>query len=234
MTIAVLSYGSPLTLTQSLQSYADFGLDQLDDERIIYFQEITDIDIGIARKFGWKWVGSRENVGIAEGYHRLLEEATGEFFLFLENDWRLIEEPKSQIEEAQRLIQEDRVDLVRFRHRKNPGHPLWTRQFEGKEEERMTHLLDSVHWTDPDPNRFWQIRKISDFTPTVNDWYWTMSPYANWTNNPHMAYTKFLRNNVVPHLGTGDLERDIQSWWEQQDFTVAQGKGLFTHDRIDR
>lgn len=232
MTIAILSWGSPLTLTQSLQSYADFGLDQLDDERIIYFQEISEQDIDIAHKFGYKWIGSIDNVGIAEGYRRLLEEATGEFFLFLENDWKLIEDPAPQILEAQKYLHLHRVDLFRFRHRTNPGAPLWTRQFEGHEMEHPTHLLDSIHWTDP--SNFWPIMLIDKFIPTINEWYFTTAQYANWTNNPHMAYTKFLRDNVAPRLGNGDLERDIQSWWEQQEFTVVQGNGLFTHDRIDR
>ena len=229
MTIAILSWGSPETLTQTLQSYNEFGLDQLDEEKLIYFQEISGEDIETARKFGYKWIGSVENVGIAEGYKRLLDAATGEFFLFLENDWRLIEHPTLQIVDAENILYEDQMDIFRFRHRDIPGHPLWTKQFEGHEIEHPTHLLDSIHWTDPD--KFEQINRYKG-VQTFNEWYWTTSKYANWTNNPHMAYTDFLRR-VAPHMGNRDLEADLQSWWEQQDFRVAQSNGLFTHDRID-
>lgn len=227
MTIAVLSWNARETLTQSLESYREFGLDQLDDEKIIYFQEISEEDIAIAHNFGYKWIGSTDNVGIAEGYKALVEEATGEFFLFLENDWKLLRDPKSEFTKAQKAIKFYGADIVRLRDRKNPGNPLWTRQFEGHEEERPTHLLDSIHWTE-DPTKFDAIIRMGN-----TDMFLTTSKYANWTNNPHMAYTDFLRENIVPHLGSGDLERDIQSWWEKQEFTVAQGEGLFTHVRID-
>jgi len=224
MSIGVLSWGQHKTLRNTLQSYETFGLNKLDEERIIFFQEITDQDIQIADEFGYKAIGAETNIGIAQGYKRLVEESTSDLFLFLENDWLLLEDPSDQMFEAAELLRNEVVDVVRFRSRKYPGNPLWTRQYEGKEFDHSEFLLDSIHWTDP--------IKFFPFIRYEHDVYVTTSQYANWTNNPTMFRTKWLRKNILPRIGDRDVEVDIQPWWETQAFAVAQGEGLFTHWRI--
>jgi hypothetical protein len=220
MTIAILSWGSHKTLINTLESYKKFNLN--DTEKLIFFQEISKRDIEIAEEYGYLWQGDLENVGIAEAYKALVEHATGELFLFLENDWELLEPPEQQLAEASRLLLDNTIDIARFRHRQHPGNPLWTRQFEGNEMSRPEHLLDSIHWTNPD--KFESVQK-------GGQWYITTAEYANWTNNPHMARTDFLRKEIVPRL-SGDIEKSLQEWWQQQSFVVTQGDGLFTHNRI--
>jgi hypothetical protein len=224
--IAILSWGAHETLVNTLESYRQ-SLDLVDDERVIFFQEITDKDKGIAREYGYEYIGSRTNVGIAAAYKELLACTGGDLFLFLENDWEMIED-NNRIYHAADLLRQGTLDLVRLRHRRNPGNPLWTRQFEGREYERPTHLLDAVHWTD-NPEKFPEIGKI-DNSPVM---YVTTARYANWTNNPHLAKTDFLRTHIAPRLN-GDIESGLQPWWEQQDFRVGQGDGVFTHNRLDR
>jgi hypothetical protein len=103
---------------------------------------------------------------------------------------------------------------------------LWSRQFAGNEMSRPEYLLDSVHW-DLAPEKSFpnEIARISE------DWYATTSAYANWTNNPHMVRTEWAREVLVPRL-EGDIEKSLQGWWQQQEYIVAQGEGLFTHGRI--
>ncbi|MEI7814132.1 MAG: hypothetical protein WCJ13_05020 [Coriobacteriia bacterium] len=224
MTIAVLSWSARATLISTLESYRRFGLDELDEDRVIFFQQMVDDDRAIAEEYGYRCLGSALNLGIAGGYRQLLEAAQGDIFLFLENDWELIVDPKGQLGEASALLREGLADVVRFRHRERPGEPLYTRQFAGNEHIKPTHLLDSVHWCDAE---FPEI--------TLRDgWFWTTARYANWTNNPTMFRTDFLRDQIVPRMGNLDVEVDLQEWWEQQDFIVIQGKGLFTHNRLDR
>lgn len=224
----MLSWGYHETLINTLNSYQELGLLSLVDERVIFFQEYSNTDKAIAQEYGFESFGSPDNIGIAEGYNLLAAYASGELFLFLENDWKLIEPAESAILDGKILLQSG-VDIIRYRHRDNPGNPLWTRQFEGKEYERPTHLLDAIHW---EPNML-KFKEVSKAMPWQNDWYMTTSRNANWTNNPHMARTEFILENVIPHIGVGDLEKDIQSWWENQRFLVAQGKGLFTHERTN-
>lgn len=231
--LAMLSWGSPLTLRNTLESYKYHGLDKLVDRKIIYFQEISDLDREIAEEYDFGTVlGSPNNIGIGAAYKRLVEESTGDLFLFLENDWLLIENPEYQIKECIRWLAHRSVtfffnnaDVVRLRHRSNPGEPLWTRQFMGNEESRPEHLLDSIHWTNPD--------KFDHVYHAYDNWYCTDAKHANWTNNPTMVRTEWLRQNIVPRL-TGDIEKAVQPWWATQTFKVVQGDGLFTHMRLDR
>jgi len=224
LTIAVLSWGSHKTLINTLNSYEEYGLYNLADERIIWFQEFTKPDLEIARRYGYHAYGSPTNIGISGGYKGLVQLATSDLFLFLENDWLLTEDPTQQIKDAKALIGSGYADVARLRSRNNPGHPLWTKQFEGNELSRPEHLLDSIHWTNP--SRFYQIK------PVLGTWFETIAPFANWTNNPTMFRREWLIENILPRLD-GDIERSIQSWWEEQSFKVVQGEGLFTHWRLD-
>lgn len=229
MTIAVLSWGARKTLRNTLNSYKSLGLNELDDERIIFFQEITDEDRKIAGEYGYQAEGSPINVGIANGYKSLVAHATGDLFLFLENDWELIENPRILFDAGERL-RNLVVDVVKLRHRTNPGAPLWSRIYEGNElsDRGQRFLLDSLHWSQ-DPRTFLGLIDKQE------EWYITTSQFANWTNNPTMFRTEWLREQIIPRMGTIDVEIDIQPWWEQQKFIVAQHEvGLFTHSRLDR
>jgi hypothetical protein len=234
MTLAMLSWGAHRTLRNTLESYRRYGLDATDSDKIIFFQEMSMADVDIAMEFGWDAIGDDENIGIAAAYRALVDEARGDLFMFLENDWELVEsDPTPHLKAAQHLLYSGVVDCVRLRSRSNPGHPLWTLQFQGKEWERPTHLLDAVHWTD-DPTTL-GLKKInfSMLNGGEQTFYHTTAKQANWTNNPTIMGTEFIRKFILPVQAGGDLERDIQGWWEQQDFIVAQGEGLFSHNRLD-
>lgn len=228
MTVAILSWGAHQTLINTLESYKKYGLDQTDTDKIIFFQEISAEDIEIAQRYGYSYIGAETNIGIGPAYARLIQEAKGEFFLFLENDWELIEpDVDKRIKTAKYFLENEVIDVARFRHRKNPGSPLWTRQFVGRELTRTEHLLDSIHWRNN--------LEMEEFLPMIinySNWFFTTARFANWTNNPTMFRTAWLKEHIMPYL-LGDIERNIQSWWQTQDFGVAQGPGLFTHNRID-
>jgi hypothetical protein len=245
LTIGMISWGAEKTLRNTLGSYYNYGLKA--EQKIIILQEGTKEQEHIVRDFGFTPITLLSNVGIARAYKYLLDATTQPHFLFLENDWELIEMPFVQIDHGQQLLRTGASDFIRYRHRTNPGNPLWTRQFENQEHVRPSHLLDSIHWTNPDKFievtshkfEYWEVNPITlteedtEVARKTSVWYTTTSQYANWTNNPHMANTSFLKQNVYPRLGNKDLEADIQGWWEQSYFRVAQGDGLFTHNRLD-
>jgi len=224
MTLALLSWAAHRTLINTLESYQTFGISA--QEKIIWFQEITSEDKRIADKYGFKYLGSKENIGIAQAYKKLVEAATEDTFLFLENDWVALESGGA-INEAQELLYGRTIDVVRLRHRRFPGHPLWTLQFKGNEYERPTHLLDSVHWQKHPENIFDEIDYAKPF-------YIANATNANWTNNPTMFRTAFLHEFILDKVGNKDIEIDLQQWWEQQEnIWVAQHDvGIFTHKRI--
>lgn len=225
LTTAVLSWNDRRTLVNTLSSYNEFGLNTISNEKLIWFQEKSTEDVHIAKTFKYKSFGSSTNIGIGGAYKKLVEKSTGDFFLFLENDWVLLEDASGAISEAQELLSSGTADVVRFRHRRFPGKPLYTIQFKNREHVQMTHLLDCVHWRDTPEQDFEQIDKVGNF-------YTTSSKFANWTNNPTMFRRKWLLENIAP-LIDGDIEKGLQPWWEQQEFKVAQHDvGLFTHNRI--
>src|SRR5215203_3438538 len=233
--IAILSWHSTLTLVNTLESYKYYGLDKLASQKVIFFQEITDEDKEIAKDFGYDYIGDPNNIGIAAAYKRLIDFATSDLFLFLENDWELLRDPLWTMNDAISMLTAGWVDVVKLRSRFSPGEPLWSRQYAGKERDHPTFMLDAVHWREDDT--------MVDLRPEIFPWYselskvnWYMADakHANWTNNPTMFRTDWLRQNIVPRL-SGDVEKALQPWWEQQTYyKVAQGEGLFTHRRIDR
>lgn len=225
LTIAILSWNSHRTLRNTLESYKTFGLDKLASQRLIYFQEISTVDKQIAEKYGYDYTGSDENVGIAEAYKRLVERATGRFFLFLENDWVLLEPAQNEIAVGIEILDRGYADVVRYRHRRFPGEPLWTYQFKGHEQDHPTHVLDAVHWTETPEN-------LEGIEKGHFDYYYATAANANWTNNPTMFRTLWIKM-ITPRFGSRDVEVDFQETWEyMDDVIVAQGNGLFTHRRI--
>lgn len=209
-------------------SYRQYGLDNPDTERFIFFQEISAEDIAIAKDYGYEAIGSEQNLGIATAYKLMVEHATGDLFLFLENDWRLLEEPTLEFEVSAGFLRDNILDVVRLRHTKDHGWPLWSRQFAGEELKHLPHLFDSMYWRDHPEYDF------PEYIHEMGKMRYTRARYANWTNNPTMFRTEWWLENIGPRVGDGDVEKDLQAWWQEQDFLVGQRQGLFTHDRLDR
>ena len=230
ITLGILSWGDNKTLINTLDRLTKVDLWPYIESAYIFFQEMTENDRAIAKHFGLRYMGTSRNIGISEGYSILVNSATEDKFLFLESDWAAIRPASFVIPSAENLLDEHGVDLVKLRHRQTPGNPLWTLQFKDNEYQRPTHLLDCVHWHDT-PDVFPEINKF-------RDWYLTTSKNGNWTLNPTLARTEFLRKTILPRIAqSGEIrargtERDLQPWWETQNFIVAQGEGIFTHHRI--
>ena len=159
ISICILSWKNEVTLENTLKSYQKNGFLKISDDITILFQEVSDKDKKIANKYGIKYIGLQENIGIGKGIIQLLKNAKYEPVLFLENDWELIEsqeETQHQVSEGLQLLNEG-YDVVRYRHRKNPGHPLHSLKHKGNEltyyddwhKVTSPHLLESLHWLDP-------------------------------------------------------------------------------------
>jgi hypothetical protein len=154
--------------------------------------------------------------------------------LVLEHDWNLIEDKETTYNTLKRSYQaiEMGLDVVRLRHRTNPGFPHFSFRMRGDEltyyDEEIgvtsPHLLDSLHWLDP----------AIEFPDKINkseDMFWTTSRYGNWTNNPCLYKKQFYLNTVKPFAGEGiALEGNISKWWAQQEYKVGHNEGLFMHN----
>jgi hypothetical protein len=232
LSIGILSWGSHATLRNTLESYKEHGLLKQAAQIFIFFQEFCKEDAQIAGDYGISAYGASQNIGIANGYKTMLNIVEHPYYMFLENDWELkVDNSEGQLKQGIDLLNNS-VDFVKYRSRLYPGNPLWSRQWAGGQEiNHPEHLLECIHWR---TNKSID-KNFSDYLTNIgNGWYRTTSRYGNWTNNPHLVKIDWLKKYIVPKLGTRDIERDLQPWWRNQEFIVAQGDGMFTHYRLDR
>ena len=238
VSIGILSWNNVNTLRNTLKSYKKNGLLDLSEDIVILFQEITEADKAIAEEFKVKYIGLSDNVGIGNGIKLLAENAAYDQILFLENDWELVEKKEITFDRLKSglLKIQTGFDVVRFRSRKNPGHPLFSIAHKGKELDyyddwhqcTSPHLLESLHWLDP-------AEKFPDKIQKEGDEFVTTSRWANWTNNPFLINKHFLLDTILPFAGESvSFEKNIASWWVKQNFKIAQGEGLFTHNDLKK
>lgn len=239
--LLLLAWHSPRTLRNTLTSYKDNGLLSLTDDVVIFFQEVNDQDIAIAEEFGiTKILSSDTNIGIGPAIVELVKAAKHEHFLFCEEDWHL-GQPKElvqdQIEIGLYLLTQNAVDVVKMRSRYNPGSPLYTLQFKGREVDCPEHWGESIHWIeDPDlvyPKVFSLVEGLCE--QPGEEWYVIRSKHVAQTNNPCLHSKRFYTEHIAPFSGQGnELEGKIREYWQSSNFIVAHSLGLFTHLRFDR
>lgn len=240
--IGILSWHSTDVLINTLKSYHDNGLFDLTDDKVIYFQEITSEDIEIAKWFGLKYIGTKENVGIGQAFMKLASGAKYENILLLEHDWELIEKTMNthkRIMQGLHLL-DCGYDCVRLRHREKPGFPHFSEKNYSTVEKALIyhdpeigldypHLLDSVHWMQ-DPSAAFPGMIGKQYVDN-DEYYVAGSRYANYTNNPCLYKKDFYIKTIKPFVGKGiELEGKISHWWARQHFNVAQGEGLLSHN----
>lgn len=234
ISIGILSWHSGQVLVDTLTTYHNNGLFDMVNDVTILFQEVTQQDVQIATHFGLDFIGLQKNIGIGQGFIKLTENAKSDYVLVLEHDWNLIEDTETTytiLSKSISALQTD-LDVVRLRHRRNPGNPHFSFRYRGKEltyydDEigcQSPHLLDSIHWCDADI-------EFPEYIKKSEDMFWTTSRYGNWTNNPCLYKKEFYLDTVKPFAGEGiALEGNIGKWWAQQQFKVGHGEGLFMHN----
>jgi len=238
ISIGILSWNNNISLENSLKSYQKNGLFDLSEDVTIYFQEINDEKISIAKKYGLNCIGSLYNVGIGSAFYSLVTNSKNENVLLLEHDWELTEsviETEKQLKEAVNNL--DEVNCVRLRSRKNPGEPLYSRVYEGNElnfydktiDLISPGLFDCIHWI-PDPEQ-----KFSDKIEKKGEYFYTTSRWSNFTNNPCLYKKNFYLEIVHKFKDVSlNLENDISYWWARQNFKICWGSGLFTHCDLEK
>jgi hypothetical protein len=234
ISIGILAWHSGQVLVDTLTTYHNNGLFDMVTDTTILFQEFNEQDYQIAKHFGLDFIGLNSNIGIGKAFIKLTENAQSEYVLVLEHDWNLIEDRETTYDRLKRSISaiELGMDVVRLRHRKNPGNPHFSFRHIGKEltyyddeiGATSPHLLDSVHWCEPDI-------EFADYINKSEDMFWTTSRYGNWTNNPCLYKKQFYLDTVKPFAGEGiGLEGNIGKWWVQQNYKVGHNEGLFMHN----
>lgn len=178
ISIGILAWNSGQVLVDTLTTYYINGLLDMVNDVTILFQEVSEQDKQIANHFSISYIGLNENIGIGKAFKRLTENAQTDYVLILEHDWNLIENRETTYDILYNSYKslEEGFDVIRLRHRKDPGYPHFSFQYEGRELEyyddwhecTSPHLLDSIHWCEPDiefPN---YIKKTGDIFHTTS------------------------------------------------------------------
>jgi hypothetical protein len=140
--VGIVSWRSWKTLAHTLHTYRASGLFDIVDRAVIFFQDMSDKDIAMARHFGIDYTGG-PNCGIAEGMRRESQYLNTDYVLFLENDCPAVvggHEMRKQIVCAINHLEDNKIDIMRLRSRLNPGENFcsaekYLRYYEPKDPE---------------------------------------------------------------------------------------------------
>jgi hypothetical protein len=258
ITIGYLSWKRHQIFTQTLESHRFNGLLDLckSENRIIFFQEMSNEDINIANKYDCTYSGDTSNIGILSAFIKLVEKCKTEYFIFSENDWLLVENKEITqkiLEDCIKLLNDNVCDTVRLRHRKNPGKPLYSRPANTNEWLNQNILgfpykLESLSWMD-EPNEIYD-NILTEFNGNYK-WYVTTLDHQKWSNNIFITKTSYLKNIILPLIKNVDVNSDKYTGLEDilvsyknylgknsnfdtiintySKTKIAGGEGLFTH-----
>jgi len=235
LSVGILTWKSYNTLNNTLNTYKRSGLLDLVNDVCLFAQEGSNVDREIAENYGVDYILSATNIGIGRALTTLATNSKTDNILLLENDWIIIDDffptVLDELTRGLHMIESNKADVVKYRSRRVPGEPLYTLQFANREFDSPKHLFECVHWRETPEKDFPEYIFKDDYTGL----FYCNSRYANQTNNPCMYKKDFYIEKISPFSGEGvDLEGKIDGWWQEQNFVVSHGEGLFTHYRIDR
>lgn len=244
ITLGILSWKSCKTLVNTLESYKNNNLLNLVTP-IVYFQEMSDIEPQIAKKYSLNYIGTDKNVGIQKALVELINNTTTKYFLFAENDFVLTHnenELTKVLNDCINLIDNNDVKLVKLRDIKNPGEPLYSKNiyendFKGKPNQQdFRYKLEALSFVDNPEETFPNVFTVINLN---YKWYKCSNKNNVWSNNVFIASTEWLKNSVIPLLdvkmdNTGNKQMFEDVLINKLDnYNLAAGQGLFTHNRIE-
>lgn len=247
LSIGILSWKRNDVLRQTLLSYKKNGLLETSNDITVFFNEMGDEEVSLAKEFGLKHIGSTENIGIKNGYKALVDNAKNEYFLFLENDWYLFENRETtqkRLESGIEILSENKAQVVRYRSRKFPGFPCGIVWKNAKHPE-LTPRRDLTFVPCISENPCEVFPEIKSKEINGETYYFFESENSLWTNNPCLFKTDFIRGILAVDLpptpnpekktryGTSykniSLEGDMEAYWPKSGYITATSEGLFSH-----
>lgn len=264
--ISYLSWKAHKTIDYTLNSHKMF-LDQKEfdafrfTETNIFFQEISDKDVEIAKKYNLNIIGkdNTKNVGIKGAFIELAKNCNADYFIFCENDFVLNHDKtmfEDVINDCLLLFYKHDMDYILLRDRFDPGHPVCSREalyfhtryvyktfddpnlYKLNYEKYSHHKLDLAYWLSSPDKVFPEYIKKIDNNLLTYDWFQTTSRHQAWSNNIFIIKTSVLKDQVL-NLIQNKIDKVpflLESSFlnENLNLNMAIGRGVFTHRRIDR
>jgi hypothetical protein len=246
ISIGILGWNSiNSSLPNTLFSYLRNDFFNISDDITIFFQEISEQDIKLANYFDLKYIGDKENIGIANAFKKIVDNAKYENILILEHDWYLQENFETVYKRIKSSINllDNGYDCIKLRSMNKTGFPDFSHirytenplnYYDPEIQQSYPHLLDTCHIFKDVHLHF--PNEISQVFDEDCMYYTSTSRYGNYTNNPCMYKTKFYKNILETFETKFDssekyhgLESMLGRWWATQSFKIAHSEGLFTH-----
>lgn len=245
ISIGILTHNSPLTLTNTLESYKYYGLLDLSDDIFCVIQPSikSQEEISICEKFKIKYFLEDTNTWMQGGISRVFKESKYENVLFTENDFRLHTKKnlKKILKSSIKWLENKTVDLIRVRSLKNPGHPLQLpkplyEDIVGGSLSRINNYITNIHYwchylDNPEKHLSEYITKISD-NPKL---YIMSSKNCGYTNNCFITTKTFFYKNLFQYANINNphFEPLVDQMWHLNEFKIGITDGVLTHVRMD-
>ncbi len=254
--IGIISWKGYDSLENSLISYEKNGLSKLTNKKFICLPEYTDKGIKLAKRFKYKTILFKENIGILGHLKILVNNMPSGPILLLENDLELIENKETtynQIKLSIDFLSKYNAIQVCLRNRFNPGEPFvginkykqyWSNNFLTYLKRffrplKAKKLIGNSIYVYENPEKFHpgDIERLSD------GFFLVSSEIINWTNQSilvdrdkylEIIIKKAEQSNI--NRGPGgfknvEIELNIP-WWRKKQFNVIVAPGLLTHKRL--
>ena len=253
ITLSILSWKSPLTLRNTLESYKKNNLFNMVTPHI-YFQEKDNNCDNIAKEFGIENIsGNPENVNLLRAFQAMVTNTHTPYFIFAECDFELVnseDKTKSILEDSIKLITEEDVKLVRLRDRYNPGTPVYARMSIPVNDEELStysyenfkYKLEGLLFLDDIEKSMPNVFTVKAPPEYKYKWYICDFNNSRWGNNIFIASTQFLKDTILPYISKfADDPKyvNLESLLSEEQSPInkmlnAGGDGLFKHNRLDR
>jgi hypothetical protein len=226
-----LSWSSPETTERSMASWSQFPA-ELIHERLVFYQEISSADRSQALRHRFDVVGGHGNIGLGRAMLELVRASTTEFVMFLECDYRLTaRRPGHHLAASLDILERADAHLVRMRSATRPGWPVNSIVLKGSELDHDSALLDSCYWY-REPSKVFP-RQLTTVVAKGDIFTISASKYAHWNTNPALIRRDLLLQRLESCATLEVVEQSMNIGWSEAGLVVGQGRGLFTHHRVD-
>ena len=254
ISVGVLTRGSELeVLKNSMNTWIEGGFIELIPDFMIMVNEITKqmkdyLEPFKKEPYNIKVLENPKNVGITPALNWLMGNATFDYFLFMEKDFRLVESYSClvhQLHTGANLLKNDVADVVKFRSRYNAGKPNYAEIIYKTREDAVFRIQPNLlcnfyHWIDQPHQRWPNHFEICNTHPLF---YCVDSQFCNWTNNPVLFKIRWWFENFVeafdeiydpePGFNLEGFMNGVGDAWNDRNYRVAEGEGLFKHCDIN-
>ena len=108
----ILTWNKPHVLENTLQSYERHGLEM---DKVGFLQGNNKEEREIAKKYNCRIMSADSNIGILPALAQMVQAASSDYVIFLENDWELMESPQEHLNQAIQHINNGDFDLCNLK-----------------------------------------------------------------------------------------------------------------------